>query len=50
MELYERQFRPSAYQSGQAEAVVIDSIGGFDKPLITFDFAKWYTSAMDQPA
>lgn len=45
MENFDRHFSESAMGTGQAEAVVANTVEGFDKPKIEFDFQSWYGSA-----
>lgn len=50
MEDYERQFSDTAMARGDSEAIVVNTVGGFDRPKIRFDWANLYGSAEDLPA
>jgi hypothetical protein len=45
MEDFDRQFAPAAMASGSAEAIVANTLAGFDKPMISFDYKSWYASS-----
>lgn len=49
IEQYERQFTDSMIARGESEAVVVSSVGGFDRPLIRFDWKDVF-GGVEKPA